>query len=362
MTICVYHIADDDGRCSAHLVQKHYRETYNEKVKIVGMNYNMNLKKEVTDKFDLSDQTVFFVDYFHTANADHMIELTNACKKLIVIDHHKTSFDLMKELYHCNHKMITNDKVRIYSHRSNYPIAGVILTYNFLKCGYENFSSGGFISEEVIVLDFAEIDVPPYVQLINNYDVWIHQPLTFNFLNLSDKEEFKELYPNHLKEALSVSNTDLFDPNNIYEALAKEDWKTCKLLTDLCTYGHLIERYMAVKYSNEAQLFAFEFHINDIDNKTYRCIAMNARSNSKCLDIYSYEDFDAKVVFHVKDNKVKMSFYSDNKHVDCSRIANRFGGGGHRGAAGCHIHIEQYQDLLATSKELELEYDRENVV
>jgi nanoRNase/pAp phosphatase (c-di-AMP/oligoRNAs hydrolase) len=356
MTICIYDYADNDGRCAAHLVQKHYREKYNETIDIVGMRYHLSLREKVLDNFDLTNQTVFFVDYFHTANIDDMIELTNSCKKLIVLDHHKTSYDMMKDLYHCDNPLVRNKKVIVYSQRGNYPISGTMLTYLFLNQNMEKLNHGRFYIEDEIVMNFADIDVPPYVQLINNYDVWIHDPLVFNFL----QTETKDLYPVHLNEALNVSNVDLHDENNVYEALAAEEQKECELLNQLCVYGTLIERYNSVKYANEAQLYAFEFYIVDIDGKLLRCIAMNARSDSRCLDVFNYEDYSARIVFNVKNDKVKMSFYSENKQTDCSKIANRFGGGGHRGAAGCHIHISQYNELIQKSKELEIEYDKEN--
>jgi oligoribonuclease NrnB/cAMP/cGMP phosphodiesterase (DHH superfamily) len=49
---------------------------------------------------------------------------------------------------------------------------------------------------------------------------------------------------------------------------------------------------------------------------------------------YHKEGYDGFACFWYKDSKWMWSLYNDNGEVDCSAIANQYGGGGHKGAAG----------------------------
>lgn len=49
---------------------------------------------------------------------------------------------------------------------------------------------------------------------------------------------------------------------------------------------------------------------------------------------YHNDGFDAYLNFWYKNGKWYFSLYNDNDKVDCSEIAKRLGGGGHKGAAG----------------------------
>jgi hypothetical protein len=62
---------------------------------------------------------------------------------------------------------------------------------------------------------------------------------------------------------------------------------------------------------------------------------------------YHKEGYDGAMCFHIDNNKtVCISLYNDNGEVDCSDIAKSFGGGGHRGAAGCRMTLEQFNNLI----------------
>lgn len=62
---------------------------------------------------------------------------------------------------------------------------------------------------------------------------------------------------------------------------------------------------------------------------------------------YHKEGYDGAMCFHIDNNKtVCISLYNDNGEVDCSAIAKSFGGGGHKGAAGCRMTLEQFNNLI----------------
>lgn len=49
---------------------------------------------------------------------------------------------------------------------------------------------------------------------------------------------------------------------------------------------------------------------------------------------YHTDGYDGVACFWYEDNKLCFSLYNDNGEVDCSTIAKRYGGGGHKGASG----------------------------
>lgn len=63
---------------------------------------------------------------------------------------------------------------------------------------------------------------------------------------------------------------------------------------------------------------------------------------------YNADGYDGAMCWHLgTDKMVNISFYNDNGQIDCSAIAKSFGGGGHKGAAGCRMTLEQFQKLIS---------------
>jgi hypothetical protein len=65
------------------------------------------------------------------------------------------------------------------------------------------------------------------------------------------------------------------------------------------------------------------------------CCAVNARGNSLVLDAYARPEHKMRVLWGFTGGRWRVSLY-ENGHdeVDCGKIAQMHGGGGHRGAAG----------------------------
>ena len=65
-------------------------------------------------------------------------------------------------------------------------------------------------------------------------------------------------------------------------------------------------------------------------------VVLNVRGNSRTFkSVYRPLIHELMIMFYLrKDGKWNISLYSDKSHVDCSAICKKFGGGGHKGAAG----------------------------
>jgi hypothetical protein len=64
---------------------------------------------------------------------------------------------------------------------------------------------------------------------------------------------------------------------------------------------------------------------------------------------YHKDGYDGSGSFWFDGKVWHMSLYNDDGSVDCSAICKTFGGGGHKGAAGCEPNIETLLGILAGS-------------
>jgi hypothetical protein len=73
------------------------------------------------------------------------------------------------------------------------------------------------------------------------------------------------------------------------------------------------------------------------------CCAANGRGNSLTLDAFARPEHKMRILWSFDRNKWRVHLY-DNGHDDvhCGEIAKRFGGGGHKGAAGFELHRDSF--------------------
>ena len=78
----------------------------------------------------------------------------------------------------------------------------------------------------------------------------------------------------------------------------------------------------------------------DLEFDGLKCIAVNkSNPGSQLFDsVWNEEAYDMMVAYqHVKGEHWTVSMYSTKENIDCSVIAKKHGGGGHKGAAGFQI-------------------------
>ena len=107
--------------------------------------------------------------------------------------------------------------------------------------------------------------------------------------------------------------------------------------------GQRILGWINVRNYRLVRSMAFE---SEIDG--YKCICANMpQGYSSFYDsIENRDSYDVMINFYMnKNQKWNLSFYSSKKNVDVSKIAAKFGGGGHRGAAGASS-LNELPDFL----------------
>jgi oligoribonuclease NrnB/cAMP/cGMP phosphodiesterase (DHH superfamily) len=164
--------------------------------------------------------------------------------------------------------------------------------------------------------EFAEI--PYYVKLVSDYDCW-------QFKYDPDTTYFKLGLEADIYDALDKVWVELADYDNLYR-LSGGFSKSMPLPQTV--NGKIIKKYIAADNKLYRDCYAYEAEIAG-----YTALVVNKKSNSWIFG-EKYNEYPLVCIW-VFDGKVyTYSIFSGDSTVNCSEIAESFGGGGHKGAAG----------------------------
>lgn len=297
---CFYHSADLDGYCSGAIVKKKFKDC-----EMIGINYGDKFPWEIINDIN---ETIFMVDF--SLRFDDMLGL-NDMSNLIWIDHHKTIIE--EEL-----KYITE-----------FPNVDIAIN------GLRRIGIGACALVWEFIYPNKEIPYP--VRLLAEYDVWNHEnPDTLPFqygMRIQDNKPDSKIWDNVLSE----------DGSAMIGGIKKT---TTHLIRDICMEGGAILKYNKQYEERYAKGNYFYTRINGIVSLAggsyhleypYKCIAINkALTNSLLFNSVKTDDIDIMIAFCWNGSKSSwlVSLYTDKEEIDVSEIAKKFGGGGHKGAAG----------------------------
>jgi oligoribonuclease NrnB/cAMP/cGMP phosphodiesterase (DHH superfamily) len=283
-----FHHNDLDGKCAGAVVAQ-FTQNYNQD-DYFEVDY---IKPLPIDKISENEE-VYLVDY--SFKEDTVWQLDKILKKtpnVIWCDHHTSSLKLLEQRPELKQiKGIIKDKV-----------SGALLIYEYL---YNN-------PEEI----------PYYIQLVSDYDCWIY-----------------DLDPDTTHFKIGIDTVKHNALNNIWVTLYKEFneeyVKECYLYEDnyqimiqrLINKGIIIKNYINQDNTQYRQAWSYESEIEG-----YKCLVINRKSNSWIFGD-KVKEYPITMVWAFNGEKYSYSIYSIDKTVDCSKIAEKFGGGGHKGAAG----------------------------
>lgn len=234
--------------------------------------------------FNYGDELPFFEDpglNYYVDISFHKKDVEEALKRkenVIWIDHHKTS--------------IENDDSRIRGLRES-TAAGCLLTWMFL---------------------LKEEKIPFAVQLVSDYDIWNHyNPIVMEFYN-------------------GISSMDTTPDSWIWKVLLEGSKPKNKMfLHQILQNGKVIEDYLIAQREDflKKNMFTGTFNgkkalfLNDMFFKT------------KAFDSFTEKDkYDIIVLFLYNGKEWDVSLRSLNDNADVEVIAKKYGGGGHKRAAG----------------------------
>ena len=273
--IVIYHGRCSDGFGSALAVYTYFKDQY-------GININGNKIEYYPASFntappDVSNKNVLICDFSY--NYEITCEMLTKAKKLVILDHHKSAKEALDQISDTN-KFFTMEH------------------------------SGAYITWKYFYPDPNAI-VPDAILYIEDNDIWKKElpntrdvtayifSLPFEFEDYS-----KLLEPNHIQTVAIPVGSGMMLQNNVY-------------IKQGVTHG--INKFMLIN-----EKYYMVTHVNST--------ILKSEIGNECLFKYKNTNFSA--IYSVSDPDYWFSLRSENERTDVSAIATKFGGGGHRNAAG----------------------------
>lgn len=277
---CIYH-CDLDGRCAGAIVA--FFTGNREEENYIEANYNDVLP---IDDFT-NGEKVFLVDFSFTENTKHYLDklIAKDCN-IIHIDHHSSTM----ELYKNNPKYQELDGIRTEEH------SGAALTWMY-------FTGAKSIEE-----------CPFFVQYVSDFDCW--------HFNLHNTQEFK----------YGMETFDYHPLCKIWEQLISEHYDcddNLSFVHSIIDNGFVVKKYIDNINKEYCEKYAYETELEG--NK---CIVVNKKDCGSLVFGELVEQYPMCMVWSFDGEYYQYSIYSSNENIACNKIAEKYGGGGHKGAAG----------------------------
>lgn len=283
MKYCYYHSIDSDGHASGAVVKKAIPD-----VTLLPYNYG---------DFDLTTHVVGDVVYFVDAVPQpylKMKQLFNIIGSgLHIIDHHKSAIEslVLQELK----ELLPNNIVLSDKH------AACRLCWEHL---------------------FPETEVPISIGLISQYDNWD----TKGWFDWDDM-----VLPYQM--GLRLQNTDPIKTSVMLDRIDDA------LVPEICKEGKIV-----LTYQNQQNAFSMNLNSFETVWEGYNFLCINStQSNMQLFEsLYDETRHDFMCRFCLNSmRQVSVSIYSTKEDRDASAIAIKFGGGGHKKAAGFSVALEE---------------------
>ena len=242
---------------------------------------------DMWDANEVREEVVYVVDFsFPDMNA-----LNNACKQLIWIDHHKTAMEQQAAAW--NDPAIEGERNLVY--------AGCELTWRYMA---------------------PTTLIPKIVQYVGDIDMW--------------EFTLKDTIP--IAEAANIELTTYNNP--MWLRLFNSNFQGHQLEI-LNERGKILLQAKALRIEK-----AYKSGV-DITFNGLRARIINSTTDMSEIGQKVYESgYDLAIVWRTIGHKVVVSFRSNSHAVD--KIAQQFGGGGHKNAAGATLTFEQLMNLYET--------------
>ena len=273
---CFYH-NDIDGKSAGAIVA---RKTGNyNKEDYIMYDYSKPIPVEVIKP----GETVYFVDLsFSPASLDALKTIVYDLEcDLIWCDHHNSSMELLKQY---------PEFADIKGYR-RIGISGAALTYMYLYGSTYQW-------------------IPQFLKHISDFDCWL----------------FKYEHTLEFKYAIEMHDHDALDL--LWNQLMRDEQnQSHPLLNTMIKDGTVIKEYVERELESYRDRYAYESEIEG-----HKCLVVNRSSNSLIFGD-RIKDYPVVALWAFDGERYRYSIYSENG-VDCSKIAEKYGGGGHKGASG----------------------------
>lgn len=281
--IIFYHENCLDGFTGAYVAWKKFKN----KADYVSLSHNANgadiLKGKKIKITDLTDKEIYFIDF--CLNKEELNKVLKVSKKLIVIDHHISTKDLVESLP----GSVYGDKI-----------------------------SGSYLAQWYF---FPNEKIPEFIKYVSIGDTW-----TFSKNEKQVKVE---------KEALAYMGTVDFDFKSFVKV--EKYFEDKNNFIEIKNIGETLNKNYDRMIKNQIA------NAKLIDFDGYKVFAINASSTfkSELAHVLAEKTNSFAIVYYFEKGILKLSFRGVGK-IDLMELAKKYGGGGHFNASSVRSDDEKF--------------------
>ncbi len=287
-TLCIYHIADFDGKGSAAIAKSIYPDC-----ELVGHNH--------TYKIPLNKIKQYYGKRIIVCDITMPIEVMNEMNEnaeLIWIDHHISNINKYEE-------WLKAGKIKEIKGSRDINHAAIKLSWQYF---------------------YPNKPIPKAIELFALYD--IYQLINDDILSF--------------EYAMRAHGTCMPD-DKLWTEIINGTFDVEEKIIE----GEHMKKF--INFDNIKTLRAIGF---DSEFEGYKCLCANQgfKSSSLFESKFGKNEYDFFCSFYMlDDNTWRLGFYTDRDDVDCAKLAQIFGGGGHRKAAGTPS-VKELPEFLTNPK------------
>ena len=276
--ICLYHSKDLDGYCSGAIVKRRYPEC-----KLIGWDY----KDPIPDMMQFAGEQVIMIDI--SFPMEYMDILANFSSSVVWIDHHLSAKKDWDEA-------VASDKYESLGKIKYVYESGIAAC----EIGWKHF--------------FRDHPIPEAVLLLGEYDTW----------RKGDEKRWNtRILPFQYGMRLICNSPETFP----YDAIGPGGMS---VVNSICKDGETILNYQ----KEQDKKLMYSSFVVDFEGLRALCVNVGGASSNTFLSRWDENIHDVMIPFHYTGSKWTCSIYTTKNDIDCSVIAKRYGGGGHKQASG----------------------------
>ena len=290
--VCIFHNRDLDGFTSAAIVKR----------------WHDSINSEHPDTLMRQGLTLIGYDYSEVFPWD----IIPKGVPIVMVDVSLKMSDMLKLALHSNYQLTWID------HH-----ASAIQEYKMFMAARPEFLTAvlkdGIAACEIAwEYFFLNEPMPEAIRLLGMYDTW---------RNADRKSWNEEILPFQYGMRLYCTSPETFPD----WAFTSEE----EMIDTVIGEGKIVLQYQAQVNEQQCKIASFESSIGGL-----RAVCLNTGTfNSNVFaSVYDPTVHDIMVAFQCNGKMYKVSFYTTKDDVDCSKLAEQFGGGGHKKAAGCQVY------------------------
>ena len=265
---------------------------------------NYQFKDNKVSLEDMKEMELFIVDYSFPVR--HLQEYISVFKSILVLDHHKTAIDEYTEHYEVKEGgfgwMFINPS-------------------NNCRIVFSNKESGAKLSWMYFHGEY--IEVPDYIELINDYDLWK--------FNLENTRKFD--YGLKLQDISSFNVLDTLMNSYKY---------------DIISTGGKYERMHLARIEKIVKANIIEVCLT-ISGKQYKCGLVNAYPdirNEICDHVIKTLGYDAAISYNIYSSTEVSCSLRSKESLDSSGLSKMYGGGGHKNSSAFRITFKELSNII----------------